>query len=172
MYNPLDTLQDIILGCDLDCGKSTLSRYLKKYGMESKVARSKIVISDVNKKKRVEFAKLMLGKTDLELESIWFSDETIVKGCPNGEIVLYRCPVGAEWFIPSNASSGKSVMFWGVISKRAYGPVLTRLLLTSQHLMITSFLKLKLQKAWSPFNRITRVFIKPLPCSHFLRKPI
>ena len=89
-------MQDIILGCDLDCAKSTLSQYLKKYGMESKVARSKIVISDDNKKKRVEFAKLMLGKTDLELESIWFSDETIVKGCPNGEIVLYRCPAGAE----------------------------------------------------------------------------
>jgi hypothetical protein len=65
----------------------------------------------------------MLGKTDLELESIWFRDETIVKGCPNGKIVLYRCPAGAEWFTSSNASSGKSVMFWGVISKRAYGPL-------------------------------------------------
>ena len=79
LYNPLDTLQDIILGCDLDCAKSTLCQYLKKYGIESKVPRSKIVISDINKKKRVEFAKLMLGKTDLELESIWLDNARIHK---------------------------------------------------------------------------------------------
>ena len=66
----------------------------------------------------------MLSKSTVELNSIWFSDETIVKCRPNGEIVLYRCPPVTEYFERSNASGGKSVMFWGVISKDAYGPQL------------------------------------------------
>jgi transposase len=123
LWNPKDTLDDTINGCDLEVFKSTLRRYLTRYGMEPKVAKSRIVISDINKQKRIEFCKEMLAKTDAELNSIWFSDETIVKSRPNGEIVLYRCPPGSEFFEPSNASGGKSVMFWGIISKDAYGPL-------------------------------------------------
>jgi hypothetical protein len=123
LWNPTDTLDDIINGCELNTSKSTLRRYLEQYGMQPKVARSKIVILDVNKKKRLEFCKEMLSKTDAELNSIWFSDETIVKSHPNGEIVLYKCPPANEYFEPSNASGGKSVMFWGVISNNAYGPL-------------------------------------------------
>lgn len=65
----------------------------------------------------------MLSKTDAELDAIWFSDETIVKSRTNGETVLYICPPGHEYFVPTNASGGKSVMFWGVVSKAAYGPL-------------------------------------------------
>jgi transposase/AraC-like DNA-binding protein len=123
LYNPKDTLDDILINCDLNVSKSTLRRYLKRYNMEPKVAKSRIVISDINKRKRVEFCKEMLSKSDAELETIWFSDETMVKSRPNGEIVLYRCPPGSEYFEPSNGGGGKSVMFWGVISKNAYGPL-------------------------------------------------
>ena len=91
--------------------------------MQCKVAKKKIIISNQNKKKRIDFAKKMIAKTDLELAQIWFSDETIVKSRPNGKIILYRCPPGCEYFEPSNASGSKSVMFWGVISKEAYGPL-------------------------------------------------
>jgi len=122
-YNPTGTLQDIITGCDLDVSTSTLSKYLKRFGMPCKVAKKQIVISNVNKLKRVEFAKKMVKLTDLELGRIWFSDETIVKSRPNGEIVLYRSPPGSTYYEPSNASGGKSVMFWGVISSQAYGPL-------------------------------------------------
>ena len=83
-FNPTDTLQDIITGCELDVSKSTLSNYLKRFGMPCKVAKKQIVISDINKQKRLEFLKKMLEMTDLELAQIWFSDETIVKSRPNG----------------------------------------------------------------------------------------
>ena len=79
--------------------------------METKVARSKIVVSDINKQKRMKFCQLMLTKTDEELNSIWLSDETIVKSRSNGEIVLFRSPPGSDYFDPSNASGGSSVMF-------------------------------------------------------------
>ena len=123
LWNPKNTLDDILNDCELGVSKSTLRRYLKRYGMEPKVAKRRIVISDINKNKRIEFCREMLAKTDEELNSIWFSDETIVQSRPNGEIVIYRCPPGAEYFEPSNASCGKSVMFWGIISKNAYGPL-------------------------------------------------
>ena len=65
----------------------------------------------------------MLEKDDDFLASIWFSDETIVKSRPNGEVVLFRSFEGSEWYEPSNGSGGKSVMFWGCVSKNAYGPL-------------------------------------------------
>ena len=65
----------------------------------------------------------MLSKSDDYLASIWFSDETIVKSRPNEEIVLFRSIQGSEWYEPSNGSGGKSVMFWGLISLNAYGPL-------------------------------------------------
>jgi hypothetical protein len=65
----------------------------------------------------------MLEKDDDYINSIIFSDETIVKSRPNGEIVFFRVPPGSEYFEPSNASGGKSVMFWGCISLNAFGPL-------------------------------------------------
>lgn len=123
MWNPLDSLHDIILGCDLDCSTTSLFRYLNRFGMDTHTAQRRIIISDENKRKRMEFCKEMLKKTDAELRSIWFSDETIVKSRPNGEIILFRCPPGSVYYEPSNASSSKSVMFWGVMSFDAYGPL-------------------------------------------------
>jgi transposase len=123
IWNPTDSLGDIINGCDLNVSQATLSRYLKRMDMPSKVAKRRIVMTEVNKLKRVQFAKRMLKKSDEWLSTIWFSDETIVKSRPNGEIVFYRCPPGDEWYEPSNASGGNSVMFWGLISKAAYGPL-------------------------------------------------
>ena len=84
--------------------------------MPRRQAKKKIVVSDINKQKRVDFCKLMLSKSEEELASIWFSDETIVKSHPNGEYVYYRLPEGSGYFEASNASSGKPVMFWSVIS--------------------------------------------------------
>jgi transposase len=121
--NATATLTDIITACDLAVSPSTLSTYLKRAGMPKKVAKSRIVLSNVNKRKRVAFAKEWVLKSDEELAQIWFSDETMVKSPPNGEYVFFRCPPGAEWHTPSNGSGSKSVMFWGVISKAAYGPL-------------------------------------------------
>ena len=65
----------------------------------------------------------MVGKDDAFIESIWFSDETMVKSRPNGEVVFFRSAKNSQWFVPSNEGAAKSVMFWGCVSKAAYGPL-------------------------------------------------
>ena len=122
-YNPKATLTDIKIDCELNVSISTLWEYLKRFGIPTQKAKFRIVVSDINKQKRIDFCRLMLEKDDAYLKSIMFSDETIVKSRPNGEIVFFRAPPGSEYFEPSNASGGKSVMFWGCISINAYGPL-------------------------------------------------
>ena len=122
-YNPLATLDDIKLGCDLDIATSTLCKFLNKNQMKLQVAKKKIVLKDVNRAKRIEFCRKVANFSDEKIKSIWFSDETIVKSRPNGEIVFYRMPKDEEWSVPSNAGGGKSVMFWACISFNAYGPL-------------------------------------------------
>lgn len=121
--NPKATLADIKSDCELDVSIKTLWTYLKRFGIPTQKAKFRIVVSDINKQKRVDFCRLMLAKDDAYIQSIIFSDETIVKSRPNGEIVFFRAPPGSEFFEPSNASGGKSVMFWGCISLNAYGPL-------------------------------------------------
>ena len=65
----------------------------------------------------------MLQQPDEFINSICFSDETMVKSRPNREVVLFRSPGGTVWNKPSNAGGAKSVMFWGCVSKAAYGPL-------------------------------------------------
>jgi transposase len=123
LANPLSPLEDILNACNLEVALSTLHEYLKTHGLPARKAKSRIVISDINRRKRIAFCKLMLTKSDEYLASIIFSDETIVKSRPNGEVVFYRAPEGTEFYQASNASSGSSVMFWGCVSLKAYGPL-------------------------------------------------
>ena len=122
-YNPKATLADIKSDCELNVSIKTLWQYLNRFGIPTQKAKFRIVVSDINKQKRIDFCRLMLAKDDAYLKSIIFSDETIVKSRPNGEIVFFRVAPGSEFFEPSNASGGKSVMFWGCISINAYGPL-------------------------------------------------
>ena len=123
MANPKATLEEIKIACDLDISLSQLSVYLKRFGMASRRARSRIIISNINKQKRLIFCRWMLEQSDEFIDSICFSDETVVKSQPNGEVVLFRAPEGTDWYSPSNAGGGKFVMFWGCASKAAYGPL-------------------------------------------------
>ena len=91
--------------------------------MAVKRATSRIVVSDVNKTKRVEFAHWMLSNSDEYIDSICFSDETMFKSRPNEEVVLFRLPEDNYWYKPTNAGNAKSVMMWGCVSKAAYGPL-------------------------------------------------
>lgn len=120
--NPTATLNDIKVACDLNIHVSTLSRYLKSNGMRCKKAKFRLVLSNINKTKRVNFCKNMLQKTDEDIANICWSDETMVKSTKNGDTVLYRVPEGSEWFSPSNAAVGK-VMFWGCMTRHAIGPL-------------------------------------------------
>jgi transposase len=123
VLNPKAPIIDILTACNLKVSETALSRYLKGHGMPTLKAKYRIVISDQNRQKRLAFCRLMLAKDDEYLNRIIFSDETIVKGRPNGEEVFFRAPVGSVFFEPSNASCGKPVMFWGCASLQAYGPL-------------------------------------------------
>jgi hypothetical protein len=92
MPNSFATLDEIFAVCELNCIKSTLSRYLKRHGMPSGKAKARIVISNIKKKKRMAFCKEMLQKSPEWLANIVWSDETIVKATPNGEIFPFRHP--------------------------------------------------------------------------------
>jgi len=89
-----------------------------------KAAKRSILISDVNKQKRVAFARLMLSKSDEYLKSIVFSDETVVKAYPNGEITYYRAPAERTDVRSRRVQQGGSgQMLWGCVSFHAYGPL-------------------------------------------------
>jgi hypothetical protein len=87
---PMARLDDIIAACDLTCHKSTLCRFLTRRGLPRALAKRNILLKDVNRAKRIEFAKRMLQKSDEELKLIMFTDETMVKAYPNGEVIYYR----------------------------------------------------------------------------------
>jgi hypothetical protein len=74
------------------CHKSTLllCRFLTRRGLPRTLAKRNILLKDVNRAKRIEFAKRMLQKSDEVLKLIMFTDETMVKAYPNGEVVYYR----------------------------------------------------------------------------------
>jgi hypothetical protein len=76
-----------------------------------KAAKRSILISDVNKQKKVAFARL---------KSIVFSDETVVKAYPNGEITYYRAPTERTDVRSRRVQQGGSgQMLWGCVSFHA-----------------------------------------------------
>ena len=95
--NPTATLGDIHAACELTVSVSTLWRYLQHNDLQLRIAKRAICVSDINKAKRVAFAKEWVKKPDEVLASIWFSDETMVQSLPNGEVVTYRAPTGSAW---------------------------------------------------------------------------
>jgi transposase len=119
---PMARLDDIMAACDLTCHKSTLCRFLTKRGLTRTRAKRNILLKDVNRAKRIEFAKKMLQKSDEELKLIMFTDETMVKAYPNGEVVYYRAfQEQPDIVSPRVQQGGAGQMLWGGISFYAYG---------------------------------------------------
>lgn len=122
------TRRDIILDLNLDVTPTTLSNYFKRYNIIKKKERQGPVISARNRLKRVEFAKLMLNKPDEYLQNIMWSDETIVKAYPNGEITVYwddECSDERIDVVSAKVQQcGISVQFWGCMSFYAWGPLM------------------------------------------------
>jgi hypothetical protein len=96
--------------------------------------------------------------SDEKIKSIWFSEETIVKSRPIGEIVFYKMPKQEEWSVPSNARGGKSVMFWACISFNAHAPLveLNSKKNAAQYIeALISYLIFVLQLATFLFSKVT-----------------
>ena len=116
-YDPFATLAAIKEACELQCVISTLHGYLKHAKLDRTLAKRKILLSEANRVKRLNFCKLMLQKDDDYVSRIMWTDETKVQAYPNGECVFYRAfPVelgGKELVTPMKQNGGGGVMFWG-----------------------------------------------------------
>jgi hypothetical protein len=125
--NPTATLKQMKDALDLPVSVLTLCRFLNKIGMTRKLAKREIVISDVNRVKRLDFARRMLAMPDEYIAHIMWTDETKVKAYPNGELVFYRVlnykGNGQQYKVPRVQNGGVGVMFWGCMTRQAYGPL-------------------------------------------------
>lgn len=126
-YDPFATLAAIKEACGLQVAISTLHGYLKYAKLERTLAKRKILLSEANRVKRLDFCKVMIEKDDDYLSRIMWTDETKVQAYPNGELVFYRAfPVelgGKEYVTPMKQNGGGGVMFWGCMTRRAWGPI-------------------------------------------------
>jgi hypothetical protein len=126
-YDPFATLAAIKEACKLQVSIPTIHRYLKHANLDRTLAKRKILLSDANRVKRLNFCKLMMEKDDDYLSRIMWTDETKVQAYPNGECVFYRAfPVelgGKEFVTPMKQNGGGGVMFWGCMTRRAWGPL-------------------------------------------------
>jgi transposase len=122
--NPLARVDDILYACELTCHRTTLNRYLNRNGLGRVKAKRNILLRDVNKIKRVEFCRDMLRKSDEELKRILWSDETMVKAFPNGEVVFYRAISKRDDIVsPAVQQGGSGQMLWGCMSFYSFGPL-------------------------------------------------
>jgi hypothetical protein len=121
--NPYATLEQIKTALKLPVHVTTLQRYLKHYGLTRSIAKRQILLSDVNRAKRLAFAKDLVTWTEEKLNSIMWTDETKVQAWPNGEIVFYRAPVSKVLTTPMKQNGGSGVMFWGCMTYHAWGPL-------------------------------------------------
>jgi hypothetical protein len=121
--HPFATLEQTISALELPCSITTLHRFFKHYALERKVAVRQILLSDVNRAKRLAFAKELITWTDEKLSSIFWTDETKVQAWPNGEIVFYRAPGDNVIHTPMKSNGGGGVMFWGCMTRNAWGPL-------------------------------------------------
>ena len=114
----------IIEALELKCTPDALNKWLNQNNLSRKAGKRSILITYENKQKRMDFARLMLSKDDDYLRSIVFSDETMVKAYPNGEITYYRSPTVLPDIISRRVQQGGSgQMLWGCLSWHAYGPL-------------------------------------------------
>ena len=73
---------------DIDISHSTLHRRLREVGVRSRVERTGVLVSDINRKKRVEWCKKLLKLTTREWARILWADESYFNplGCGKGRV--------------------------------------------------------------------------------------
>ena len=123
--NPCAKTEQVIAACGLQCHRTTLGRYLNKNGLGRTKAKRSIFLRDINRMKSLEFARFMIQKSDAELNSILWTDETMVKAFPNGKAVFFRANRNRSDIIsPVVQQGGSGQMLWGCVSFHAYGPLI------------------------------------------------
>ncbi|XP_063977348.1 transposable element Tcb1 transposase [Diachasmimorpha longicaudata] len=103
----------------------TIRRILKKAGYDSRVARKKPYISEINRQKRMDFANEYVSKPPEFWNSIIFTDES--KFCIfgiKGKKLVWRKTGKAyekENMVPSVKHGGSGVMVWGCMAANGVG---------------------------------------------------
>ena len=122
--NPTATLEQIISAVELPCAISTLHNYLKDMDWPRVAAKREILLSAANRAKRLAFCLDMIQRGPEFYSRILWSDETMVKTHPNGEIIYFRAYQNVDERLKvkqRKVQNEKGVMFWGCISRQAYG---------------------------------------------------
>jgi hypothetical protein len=121
---PIARLDEIIIACELKCHKATLCKWLNKNGFGQTKAKRNILLREVNRAKRIKFCKEMLTWDDEKLKRILWTDETMVKAYPKGEVVFYRSRRDLPDIVSLSVQQGGSgQMLWVCIFFYAYGPL-------------------------------------------------
>lgn len=108
-----------------DVYEDTIRKILKRDGYRARVARRKPYISEVNRKKRMDFAKEYINKPPEFWEHVLFSDESkfCVFGIKGRKLVWRRSGTALEKenLAPTVKHGGGGVMVWGCMAAEGVG---------------------------------------------------
>ena len=103
--------------------RTTLQRFLGRNQIVKKKSVLKPILSELTKKRRMDFVKKWLKNGKSELGLVIWSDETTVKSHPNTRREsAYVNEKDPALFQAKVHSGGISQMFWGCVSERGTGP--------------------------------------------------
>jgi hypothetical protein len=106
--------------------RTTLQRFLGRNPIVKKKSVLKPILSELTKKRRMDFVKKWLKNGKSELGLVIWSDETTVKSHPNTRREsAYVNEKDPALFQAKVHSGGISQMFWGCVSERGTGPLIT-----------------------------------------------
>jgi transposase len=109
--------------------REAVRRFLLKNGIIHVELKKKPLISDINKEKRLEFAKKYLKKGPEFWDNIVWSDETMIRSNPKHAKLFHKLhrsiPAKNRPINPKSQNEGPSVMFWGFYSSGGVGPLIT-----------------------------------------------
>ena len=107
--------------------KSTISNFLQVNKLQVIKLLKRPFVSDINKARRIQFAKKHLEDVDGLIDATIWSDETTVRKAPKSKSISFRVHAGTKpEDLPFNyqfQNGGFSVMFWGCISIWGIGPL-------------------------------------------------
>lgn len=105
----------------------TVKRRLREGGLFGRISRKKPLLSKVNRKKRLEFAKKYIVWTAEDWKKVLFSDETKVnRVSPDGKSYVRRPknkPFDPMCTRATVKHGGGSIMIWGCMSRSGVGPL-------------------------------------------------
>lgn len=108
-----------------ELSQPTVRRRLKEFGFKCYIARKQPLISEKNKKLRLEFARKYISKPSAFWENVLFTDESSFSYHGSyGRVYIHMKPQkrGQQRpSLPTQRHGGGTVMFWGCISVSSVG---------------------------------------------------